>query len=49
MSKLAETNDKLVQQIDSVRKVNNIPKKAVTTAATQKQVIDVKGSKGVGG
>lgn len=49
MSKLAETNDKLVQQIDSVRKVNNIPKKAVTTAATQKQVMDVKGSKGVGG
>lgn len=49
MSKLAESNDKLVQQIDSVRKVNNIPKKGVTTAATQKQVIDVTASKGVGG
>nr|DAE41987.1 MAG TPA: hypothetical protein [Bacteriophage sp.]DAJ12478.1 MAG TPA: hypothetical protein [Bacteriophage sp.] len=35
MSKLKESNDKLIQQIDSVRKENKISSKGLTTAATQ--------------
>lgn len=43
------SNDKLIQQIDSIRKINNIKPQGLTTAATQTQFILVKGSKGVGG
>lgn len=49
MSKLQESNDKLIQQIDSVRKENKISSKGLTTAATQTQVLNVSNSKGVGG
>lgn len=49
MNKLKEYNDKLVQQIDSVRKKKGIKSKEIQTAATQKQFIDVNKSKGVGG
>ena len=49
MNKLKEYNDKLVQQIDSVRKKEGIKSKEIQTAATQKQFIDVNKSKGVGG
>lgn len=49
MSKLKESNDKLIQQIDSVRKENKISSKGLTTAATQTQVLNVNSSKGVGG
>lgn len=49
MSKLKESNDKLIQQIDSVRKENKISSKGLKTAATQTQVLDVSTSKGVGG
>lgn len=49
MKKLKEYNDKLVQQIDSVRKKEGIKSKEIQTAATQKQFIDVNKSKGVGG
>ncbi len=49
MAKLQEQNDKLVQQIDSVRKNLGIKAKEITTAATQKQVLNVSKSKGVGG
>ena len=49
MSKLKESNDKLIQQIDSVRKENKISSKGLTTAATQTQVLNVSTSKGVGG
>lgn len=49
MNKLKEYNDKLVQQIDSVRKKEGIKSKEIQTAATQKQFIGVNKSKGVGG
>ena len=49
MNKLKEYNDKLVQQIDSVRKKEGIKSKEIQTAATQKQFIDVNKSKGVRG
>lgn len=49
MSKLKESNDRLIQQIDSVRKENKISSKGLTTAATQTQVLNVSTSKGVGG
>ena len=49
MSKLKESNDKLIQQIDSVRKENKISSKGLTTVATQTQVLNVSTSKGVGG
>lgn len=49
MKKLKEYNDKLVQQIDSVRKKEGIKSKEIQAAATQKQFIDVNKSKGVGG
>lgn len=46
---LHEQNDKLLQQLDSVREELNIKPKQITTAATQNQVLYVKESKGVGG
>ena len=49
MNKLKEYNDKLVQQIDSIRKQNKIKSKELQVAATQKQILDVNKSKGVGG
>lgn len=49
MSKLKDVNDSLIQQIDKVRKENKISSKGLTTAATQKQVLNVTASKGVGG
>lgn len=49
MKKLKDYNDKLVQQLDSVRKTENIKRKEIQVAATQKQIINVNKSKGVGG
>lgn len=49
MNKLKEYNDKLIQQIDSIRKQNKIKSKEIQVAATQKQILDVNKSKGVGG
>ena len=49
MNKLKEYNDKLIQQIDSIRKQNKIKYKEIQVAATQKQILDVNKSKGVGG
>lgn len=49
MKKLKNYNDKLVQQLDSVRKVEKLKNKEVQVAATQKQIINVNKSKGVGG
>lgn len=49
MNKLKEYNDKLVQQIDSIRKQNKIKSKELQVAATQKQILDVNKSRGVGG
>ena len=49
MNKLKEYNDKLVKQIDSIRKQNKIKSKELQVAATQKQILDVNKSKGVGG
>lgn len=47
MDKLKDSNDKLIQQIDSVRRVNKI--KDLTSAATQTQSVLVSKSKGVRG
>ena len=49
MNKLKEYNDKLVQQIDSIRKQNKIKSKELQVAATQKQILDVNKSKRVRG
>ncbi len=49
MNKLQDYNDKLVQQIDSIRKQSKLKSKEVQVAATQKQILDVNKSKGVGG
>lgn len=49
ITKLKDQNDKLLQQIDSVRKINKIKSKEITAVATQKQYLDVNKSKGVGG
>ena len=49
MKKLKDYNDKLVHQLDSVSKKNNIKSSEILTAATQKQIIDVNKSKGVRG
>ena len=46
---LANSNDKLLQKLDSVRAANNIKKSSVTNAATQTQIISVNGGKGVEG
>lgn len=49
MKKLKDYNDKLVQQLDSVRKVKKLKSKEIQVAATQKQILNVSKSKGVGG
>ena len=49
MKKLKNYNDKLVQQLDYVRKVEKLKNKEIQVAATQKQIMNVTKSKGVGG
>lgn len=49
MDNLVNSNDKLLQKLDSVRAANNIKKSSVTNAATQTQIISVNGGKGVEG
>lgn len=49
MKKLKDYNDNLVQQLDSVRKTEKLKSKEIQVAATQKQIINVNKSKGVGG
>lgn len=49
MSKLKNSNDKLIQQLDSVREKSKIKNTTLITAATQKQTILVSKSKGVRG
>lgn len=49
IEQLSEQNDKLLHEVDSVRKKLNIKAKQVTTAATQTQKINVTQSKGVQG
>ena len=49
MKKLKDYNDKLVQQIDSIRNIEKLKSKEIQVAATQKQIINVNKSKGVGG
>ena len=49
ISQLKESQDSLLQKIDSVREANKIKAKEITTAATQTQVLNVNKSKGVGG
>ena len=43
------SKDRLLQQLDSVRAANKIKPSSVTAAATQTQVVNVNGGKGVGG
>ena len=49
MKKLKDYNDKLVQQLDSVLKTEKLKSKEIQGAATQKQILNVSKSKGVGG
>ena len=49
MTKLQDYNDKLVQQLDSARKELKLKGKEIQAAATQKQILSVNKSKGVGG
>ena len=49
VKKMSEYNDKLVQQIDSIRKIQKVKKNEIHVAATQKQILNVNKSKGVGG
>ena len=49
INKLSEYNDKLLHKIDSVRSEKKIKSKEITTAATQRQTLNVSKSKGVGG
>lgn len=49
MAKLSQENDKLLHDIDSVRKVQKIKAKDISVAATQTQEINVTQSKGVQG
>lgn len=49
VEELQTQNDKLTQQIDSVREKLKIKSKQISTAATQTQVINVNNSKGVRG
>lgn len=49
VKKLSEYNDKLVQQIDSIRNIQKVKKNEIHVAATQKQILNVNKSKGVGG
>lgn len=46
---LQSQNDKLIQQIDSVREELKIKSKQISTTATQRQFINVNNSKGVRG
>lgn len=43
------SKDKLLQQLDSIRAVNNIKPANINTAATQTQIVNVNSSKGVQG
>lgn len=49
LKNLQDSNDKLIQQIDSVRKQNKIKKTSLTSAATQTQAIIVNKSKEITG
>lgn len=49
MEELQYQNDKLIHEIDSVRKENKIKSNSLQMAATQTQIIDVNDSKGVKG
>lgn len=49
MTKLSESNDKLIQKLDSVRKENKIKESGLETAATQTQSLLVSSNKGVQG
>ena len=49
MTKLSESNDKLIQKLDSVRKENKIKQSGLETAATQTQSLLVSSNKGVQG
>lgn len=49
IEELQDYNDELVHKIDSVSKALKIKPKQIKTAATQTQVIDVNGGKGVKG
>lgn len=49
MTKLSESNDKLIQKLDNVRKENKIKVSGLETAATQTQSLLVTNSKGVQG
>ena len=49
IKELQDSNDRLLQKVDSVMKENGIKSKNVSTIATQGQSINVYGSKGVGG
>jgi len=46
---LQNQNDKLLQQVDSVRNELNIKSKEIRTAATQTQTLSVNDGKGVRG
>lgn len=46
---LQHQNDELLKELDSVRAELKIKPKQISTAATQKQLLNVNGSKGVGG
>ena len=46
---LSQQNDRLLNQLDSVRAENKIKPKQVNTAATQTQTLSVNGDKGVNG
>jgi len=47
MTKLSESKDKLIQELDSVRKENKIKASGLETAATQTQSLLVSSNKGV--
>ena len=49
MNKLKDYNDKLIRQIDSISNEQGVKSKEIQAAATQKQIINVNKSKGVGG
>ena len=49
MNKLKDYNDKLIRQIDSIGNEQGVKSKEIQAAATQKQIINVNKSKGVGG
>lgn len=47
VEQLKQSNDKLIQQLDSTAKANKVKISSVTSLATQKQALSVKGGKGV--